>query len=83
MQTYLNKVFTYLKQELPNPYRDTITLVESTFIITAPDDIGFNSLYTELHEKIVTRIERVRKRDYDLNFTVKSTRQLRDFTIRR
>ncbi|MES2265606.1 MAG: hypothetical protein V4520_02520 [Bacteroidota bacterium] len=83
MKNYLNRVFIYLKQELPNAYRESITVDNDVFVITVPDDIGFNDLFSELHESIVASIERVRKRDYDLNFTIKSTRQLRDFTILR
>jgi hypothetical protein len=81
MKQYLNRVLLYLKQELPKRYRESIELDEDRFVITIADDEHFIIKCSELHVKISTNIERVRSRDYDLHFTIRSSRQHKDFTI--
>jgi antitoxin component HigA of HigAB toxin-antitoxin module len=81
MKQYLNRVLLYLKQELPNPYKESIELDEDTFVITLPDDEHFTIKCSEVHVKICTHIERVRTREYDLHFTIRSSRLQKDFTI--
>jgi hypothetical protein len=81
MNEYLNRVLIYLKQELPEGYRDTVKLQIDRIIITIPDDVEFDPTYAELYRVVVKLIDRVRKREYDLNFTMKSSVQLRDFKI--
>jgi len=81
MKQYLNSVLLYLKQELPKSYRESIELDEDRFVITIANDEHFIIKSSELYVKISTNIERVINRDYDLNFTIRSSRHHRDFTI--
>ena len=78
---YLNKVLTYLKQELTEAYKSCISLKETKFIITMVDDVNFNTVFPEVHTQINKNIERVRNRKVDLNFSVRSKNQERDFMI--
>ncbi|MDB5130131.1 hypothetical protein [Mucilaginibacter sp.] len=81
MKEYLNRVLIYLQKELPKAYRESIEIEDDRLVITILDDERFIIECSELHVKISTNIERVRKREYDLNFIIRSSRQHRDFTI--
>jgi hypothetical protein len=81
MKQYLNRVLIYLQKELPKAYRESIELDDERLVITIPDDEHFLIKCSELHVKISANIERVREREYDLHFTIRSTGQQRDFTI--
>ncbi|EHQ24681.1 hypothetical protein [Mucilaginibacter paludis] len=78
---YLNRVLIYLHQELPQQYREQIRLTDEKFIVTVPDTSNFQSVYELLHPTIVSCINRVRNRDMDLEFTIRSKNQERDFKI--
>ncbi|GAA4321611.1 hypothetical protein GCM10023149_21540 [Mucilaginibacter gynuensis] len=80
---YLNRVMVYLKQELSPLYRDRIVINEGVIIVKLSDDVPFNETYNDLHPLIVSNVERVRNREYDLNFTVWTANQLRDFKVYR
>ena len=80
---YLNRVMVYLKQELSPLYRDRIVINEGVIIVKLSDDVPFNETYNVLHPLIVSNVERVRNREYDLNFTVWTANQLRDFKVYR
>jgi hypothetical protein len=81
MNEYLNKVLIYLQQELPENYREQIQLNGEKLIVSIPDTANFSQAYEALHQTIVSSIERVRIRQIDLEFTVKSKVQQRDFKI--
>lgn len=77
---YLEKVLTYLKQELPN-YQTDISLVKDRFVVTIPESKPFNDAYEDLHLKVSNSIQRIRNREKMLEFTIKSKFQERDFTL--
>lgn len=79
--TYLNRVLIYLQQELPEKYRAHIKLADERLVITLPGEESFQQDYEALHQTIVSSINRIRNRDTDLDFTVKSVYQERDFKI--
>jgi chitinase len=79
--TYLNRVLIYLQQELTEKYREHIKLAGEKLVITLPDEGSFQLGYEALHQTIVSSISRIRSRDIDLDFTVKSVCQERDFKI--
>jgi hypothetical protein len=80
-RSYLNRVLTYLQQELPESYRDGVMLLGEKLIIAIPDTVNFQQTYEVLHVHIIDSINRIRNRDIDLEFTVKSPVQERDFKI--
>jgi hypothetical protein len=79
--TYLNRVLIYLRQELTEKYREHIKLTGERLVITIPDQGSFQQDYEALHQTIVSSIDRIRNRDIDLDFTVRSVAQERDFKI--
>jgi hypothetical protein len=81
MNTVYLRVLIYLQQELPQEYWEQIRLTNEKFIITVPDTTNFQPVYELLHPIIVSCINRVRSRDMDLDFTVRSKNQERDFKI--
>lgn len=78
---YLNMVRVYLQQELPETYREHIKLSGEKLVISIADTANFSEVYETLHETIVGSINRIRNRDIDLEFTIQSTIQERDFKI--
>ena len=80
--THLVMVRVYLKQELPLPYNELIEIEDDKIVIRLPDsgqsfNVNYDKVYTLVHQKV----KDIRHRDYDLHFTVRTTNQLRDFTI--
>jgi len=78
---YLNRVLVYLQQELPEDYRESIKLNGENLVITIPETANFGQTYEILHQKIAENINRIRSREIDLEFTVRSKNQERDFKI--
>lgn len=78
---YLHKVLIYLQQELPENYREQLSLTGEKLVITIPDTADFSQVYGTLHPIIVSSVARIRSRDNDLEFTIRSTRQERDFKL--
>ena len=78
---YLNRVLTYLKQELPDQYGNMIQLVDNRFTISIRDDVNFITVYDDIYISISNSIGRIRNREIELDFNVKSTHQERDFRI--
>jgi hypothetical protein len=81
MNDYLNKVLIYLRQELPDNYKNNIELSNQTLIVSLPVGIKFNEEFDEIHNAIIKSTTRVRNREIDLKFTVKTEFQQRDFII--
>jgi hypothetical protein len=81
MSEYLNKVLIYLKQELPQPYKNSIIMVDNMLEIKLQDDINFTTAYNELFKSINLSVYRVRERKFDIQFNIKSKYQERAFTI--
>jgi hypothetical protein len=78
---YLNRVLIYLQQELPEDYRQHIKLSGEKIIIPLPDTVNFSQAYEVLHPAITSSIGRIRNREIDLEFTIRSKNQERDFKI--
>ena len=78
---YLNRVLTYLKQELPDQYGNMFQLVDNRFTISIRDDVNFITVYDDIYTSISNSISRIRNREIELDFNVKSTHQERDFRI--
>jgi hypothetical protein len=78
---YLEKVRVFLTQELPQPYNQLIAVKDSVIIISIPEGTTFNDGYATLHPAIEASIQRIRNREYNLNFTVWTRNQTRDFRI--
>ncbi|RFZ90069.1 hypothetical protein D0C36_22775 [Mucilaginibacter conchicola] len=79
-QEYLNKVWTFLKQEMPKHGND-LRLDDGVFVFRMPEGQSFQSYYEEIHEAVKAHIERIRRRETDLSFKVWSPYQERDFKI--
>lgn len=79
-QDYLNRVLTYLQQELPQ-HKDSIQAVNGRIIVTLTDNCNFQQAYELLHPNFLTCIGRIRNRAIDLEFTIRSASQERDFKI--
>lgn len=80
--THLVMVRVFLKQELPPPYNDLITIEDEAIVITLPNNgKSFNDNYDVVYNLINEQVQRIRNRECDLNFTVKGINQLRDFKI--
>lgn len=69
------------KQELPENYREQIKHNGEKLIVTIPDTANFSQVYENLHQAIVSSIQRVRVRQVDLEFTIRSKVQERDFKV--
>jgi len=78
---YLNRVLVYLQQEMPEDYRANIKLNGEKLIITIPETANFGQTYEILHQTIAENIDRIRSREIDLEFTIRSKNQERDFKI--
>ena len=81
MNEYLEKVLIYLKQELPDNYKDGIEIADSSFVVSVPNGTSFSTGYEELFKCINASIGRVRVREFDFEFIVKSENQQREFKI--
>lgn len=80
--THLIMVRVFLKQELPPLYNDLISIEDEAIVITLPDNgKPFNTNYDIVFALINEQVQRIRNRECDLNFTVKTANQLRDFKI--
>lgn len=80
---YIGKVQVYLMQELPNPYNKLITVNNDNIVLVLPESIPFGDGYALLFKLIEASVERIRNREYDLNFTIWTRNQTRDFKIYR
>lgn len=78
---YLNRVVIYLQQELPEDYRQLVRLSGEKLIISLPETANFSQVYEVLHQTITNSIGRIRNREIDLEFTIRSKNQERDFKI--
>ena len=78
---YLNRVLTYLKQELPEQYGNMFQLVDNRFTISIRDDVNFITVYDDIYTSISNSISRIRNREIELDFNVRSNCQERDFRI--
>jgi len=75
-------ISVYLSQELPLPFNSLITVVDERIRITLPDKgKSFNEAYAVVHPMIIECINRVRELKYNIDFTIWTPDQLRDFTI--
>lgn len=80
--THLVMVSVFLKQELPPLYNDLITIEDEIIVISLPDNFKpFSDNYNEVFNLINEQVQRIRNRECDLSFTVKTASQWRDFKI--
>ena len=78
---YLNRVLVYLQQEIPEDYRENIKLNGEKLVITISETANFGQTYEILYQVIAENINRIRSREIDLEFTIRSKNQERDFKI--
>jgi len=78
---YLSRVLIYLQQELPEDYRQLIRLSGEKLIVSLPETANFSQAYDVLYKTITNSIGRIRNREIDLEFTIWSKNQERDFKI--
>lgn len=82
MDSYLNMIRVYLMQELPPPYNNSIEVNDRRIMVLLPETgRSFNKSYELLNRMIVDSIGRVRNLQHDLDFSIWTPHQLRDFTI--
>jgi len=75
-------VRVYLSQELPPPFNNLLSVVDDRIRITLPNTgKSFNEVYAMVHPMIVECINRIRELKYNIDFTIWSETQLREFTI--
>lgn len=77
---YLDKVVIFLQQELPQ-FKADISLIGNTIEFQVAEGQIFQTYYDKVHQAVGLSINRIRNRDFDLDFTVKSKNQERDFKI--
>ncbi|MGF7075353.1 hypothetical protein [Mucilaginibacter sp. 3215] len=84
MNNYLNMIRVYLNQELPPPFNTLVSVVDDRIKITLPDTHkSFNEAFAVVHPMIIECIGRIRELKYNVDFTIWTPGQLRDFTIRK
>jgi len=79
-EDYLNRVKVFLEQELPQ-YKGVLAVNGNMLLFTVPADQTFQSYYESLHAAVTACIARIRNLECDLDFTVRSPNQERDFKI--
>lgn len=77
---YINRVLIYLKQELPD-LQDWLELKNGKVIISVPAGQAFPPFYEKVFNSVTAATTRIRKREKDIDFTVRSPVQERDFKI--
>jgi hypothetical protein len=77
---YVNRVLIYLKQELPE-YREQLEMTNGRLIVAVPAELSFQPFYEQVLASVTTAITRIRTRKADIEFTVRSSHQQRDFKI--
>ncbi len=80
---YLNLVKVYLSQELPGIFKTTIAVTDGAIRLTLPADSIFDKEFSELKMLIIESVERIRVKEYDMNFSTWASTgdESRDFTI--
>ncbi len=79
-EIYLNRVLIYLQQELPSR-REQLRVIGGKIEINLAATEPFQPAFEHLQQTIADSIGRVRNREIDLEFTVKTAVQERDFKI--
>lgn len=79
-ETYLQKVLIYLQQEMPDR-KEQIRVLGGRLVINIAADEQFHPAFEHIQQSITESMNRVRNRETDLEFTVKSAIQERDFKI--
>lgn len=79
-EEYLNKVMVYLKKELP-AYQDQLDITDGRLVFVVPQNAKFQPYYEELFTSVSECVDRVRNRKRDIDFTVRSLVQERDYRI--
>jgi hypothetical protein len=79
-EDYLNRVKVFLEQELPQ-YKGVLTVSGNLLLFTVPVSDTFQPYYESLHAAVTACIARIRNLEYDLDFTVRSANQERDFKV--
>jgi hypothetical protein len=79
-EDYLHRVKVFLQRELPQ-YKGGLSVNGNVLFFTVPAGQTFQPYYESLHTAVTTCIARIRNREYDLDFTVRSPNQQRDFKL--
>lgn len=79
-EEYAKRLLIYLKQELPE-YSDQLAVKSGRLIVTVPPDAAFAPVFEHLFNTVDAAITRIRNRKTDIEFTVRSPTQERDFKI--
>jgi hypothetical protein len=77
---YINRVLIYLKQELPE-YQEHLEMTNGRLIVAVPAELAFQPFYEKVMASVTTAITRIRTRKADIEFSVRSCHQQRDFKI--
>ena len=78
----MNRVRIYLQQELPE-YKGLLTLSGGKLVFAVPLGEAFQPFYERVFPAVNRCMARVRNRECDLDFCVRSPAQERDFRISR
>jgi hypothetical protein len=77
---YVNRLLIYLKQELPQ-YKDQLEVKNGRLTITVPADLAFAPFYENVFNSVTATMTHIGNRKTDVEFTVRSSVQERDFKI--
>lgn len=81
MPDYLNRILIYLKQELPPQYSEMLQLDGWVLKFVLPNNESFNEMFNDIKSKTERCILVIKERKANLDFTVYSPNQERDFKI--
>ena len=79
-EEYLNRVKIFLAQELP-AYRGAVSVSGGKLVFRVPEGRAFQPYYDAVFAAVNGCIARIRNRECDLDFSVQSAVQERDFKI--
>lgn len=81
-EEYLNKVLIFLQQELPQ-FKQDMRISGALIRFTLPEGQAFQPYFEAVQQGVTASVNRIRKRESDLNFSVFTKTQERDFKIRK
>lgn len=79
-EAYVHKVLIYLQQEMPER-RGQIRAIGGKLIVDIPVTEEFQPAFDHFQQSATNSINRIRNREIDLQFTIKSGLEEREFMI--
>ena len=79
-EEYLNRVKIFLAQELP-AYKEVLAVSGGKLVFRVPAGQVFQPFYEAVFAAVNSCVSRIRNREWDLDFSVQSAMQERDFKI--